>query len=91
MQRDFEELKTTNVMEEILEIVNSQRLKTDTLEIRSRAYREAYTDAVNNIVSAIKNLVVKGDVSKSGTCENCEEECEPISLGSMCDKCYVEL
>lgn len=24
-------------------------------------------------------------------CGNCEEECQPVSIGSMCNKCFVEL
>tara|TARA_R110000803_G_C11922953_1_gene314561 strand:- start:356 stop:586 length:231 start_codon:yes stop_codon:yes gene_type:complete len=55
---------------------------------------EDYLDALYSAVDQlkqIKNHGVIGDVSKSVICGNCDEECQPYSLGQNCNKCHVEL
>ena len=38
----------------------------------------------------VKNLTIP-DVSNSVICPNCNERCNPVSLGAMCDKCYCDI
>jgi hypothetical protein len=50
---------------------------------------ELLKDTVRATEKVVKNLTTP-DVSNSVICPNCDEECEPIPLGLMCNKCYYD-
>jgi len=71
----------------------------DHLEETLKGFKQAYKDEgydlanethhVTEALKLVKNLTIPVAVNPV-ICPNCEEECEPIPLGQMCNKCYYD-
>ena len=69
-----------------------QQTVDECVGLRGQHNRGIY-DMGKDILGLIERLKEFNNLgnTKSVTCGNCEQECQPISLGNMCNKCYVEL